>query len=1165
MKNVALRLGVIVGCLLLLATAASAQDYRARVQGLIVDESKAALPGVTVTLTNDATGVAVTRVTNAEGRYLFDFVEPGTYTIVGSLEGFKQVEQKNVRVQQRGDVTADLTLSIGGHEETVTVEAATPLVQFNTSSTNLTIEKEVLDQVPISGRNPYNLANLDPTNFNTPGTTENENRPYHHAYANDYDAGGGTRRANDVLLDGVPLGASFKTSYTPSMDAVEEITISKNSVDAENGHSLGGIISLNMKSGTNQYRGSGYYFMRDPSMNSIADPTLRIPAGANVNNYKGTELKMYGGTLGFPIQKNKIFSFSSYEQWDDNKPISIVRTVPTELERAGNFSQSVLNGRVRSIYDPFSSTLNSAGRVVRTPFAGNIIPTNRLDPVALKLLQALPLPNQPGNIDNWQGTVPEKVDYWNFSQRVDVNITDSWKIFARYGQFKANVYQQNPTSGGLFPVSGSNRYGTSFAADSVWVMSNRTTLNIRGSYYNMTDEYYNPALLLGEDGLRNLWADPWYQSLYTSGYVYYPALDVTSGTGTATTNRLGRQGREWYQHPDAWTASARVNRYQGAHNMKWGGEIRAYYGEAARFEPINLVFNSALTANSSDSPDVVNTGNQWATFMLGALDNQTSARLVPLQTPNLMGYAAYYQDDIRVNDRLTLNLGLRWEYEPGPTDAENRLSQRLDLTQPIPEMQATPPNIPAQARNLMAAKGYGYIFNGAWIFTTDSNRHVWDSTPWNFMPRVGVNYRMGDDSVVRFAYARYLMPTSNVRDTLGDFVNQYTGFAQTTTTLGLANGRPQQTLASPFPANNPVIEPYGQSYGRYTGLGGAVSLDEYEMRPQINDRFNLSYQKQVMWGTIVELNYFFNYGTRVPYDINLNMMDPAFRYEYKALINTQVPNPFRNYLTPDKFPGSLRNNANVALSSLLVPYPQYGAITQTNTNGKEMRTHTFEVRAQRPFAKGLSLLVAYAWNRERVQQWFDDLAQYQVLTTDGKEGWEWRPTDTPTHRFTTAVTWEVPIGRDRLWLSNMPAALDLVLGGWQYSTALKMYSGRPLLFTQSLIVDGNPKLDSPTRDRWFDTSQFHGVQDSFTPRNNPWYYDGLNGPGVFVTDMTLTKMFNVTSKYRLEARIEAYNALNNIIWDNPDLTVSSANFGKVTRKRLAWTGREIQLGFRFIF
>jgi hypothetical protein len=1144
------------------ASTASAQDYRARIQGSVTDESRSAIPGAAITLVNDATGVSVTRVTGADGRYLFDFVDPGTYTITAELSGFKKREQRNVRVQQRGDVTADLTLSVGGVEETVTVEAPPVKVQFNTSSSDITLERQLIDQVPIPGRNPYNLANLDPT---ITATLSNENRPYHHAYANDYDAGGGTRRANDVLLDGVPLGASYKTAYTPAVDAVEEITVSKNSVDAENGHSLGGIISLNMKSGTNNVHGSSYYYTRDPSLNALSDPTIKIVPGQDTRSLRGTELNMYGATLGAPIRRNRIFSFTSFEQWDDQRPLSIVRTVPTELERRGDFSQSTSGGRVRTIYNPYTSTIDpTTGRVVRSAFNGNVIPSSMFDPVALKMLAALPLPNLPGYVDNWQGSLSEKVDYWNFSQRVDVNLTDNWKIFARYGQFKANLYQQNPTDAGFFPLSGSNRYGLSFAGDSVWVMSNKTTLNVRGSFYNMTDEFYNPGLLLGEQGLESYWpSNSWYSSLYNSGYVYYPALDVTSGTGTNANNRLGRQGREWFQHPDAWTASARMNRYEGRHNMKWGAEVRSYYGEAARFEPINLVFNSALTANSSDTPDVVNSGNQWATFMLGSLDNLTSARLVPLQNPDLRGYAAYFQDDFHLNNNLTLNVGLRWEYEPGPIDPDNRLSQRLDLTQPIPEMQATPPAMPAQALQLMATKGYSYIYNGAWVFTNADSRHAWHSSPWNFLPRVGINQKLGASSVLRFAYARYLMPTSNVRDTLGDFVNQYAGFAQTTNTLGLANGVPRQALMDPFPsAVNPVIEPYGQSYGRYTNLGSAVSLDQYELRPQMNDRFNLSYQRQIWAGTIIDLNYFFNYGTRVPYDKNLNMADPAFRYEYKTLLNTQVNNPFRNYLTADKFPGQLRNTATVSLGSLLVPYPQYGTITQTNTDGRKMRTQTFEIRAQRPFAKGTSFLVSYAYNDEQRQEWFDDIAQYRVFTTG--EGWEWRPTDLPQHRVTGAMTWQIPIGRERAFLSNMPLALDLAIGGWQYTAATRYYSGRLLFFGNSYIVDGSPTLANPTRDRWFDTSMFH-TQDTFTPRNNPRFYDGLTGPSAFVTDMTLTKNFTLTGKYRLEARIEAYNAFNSIIWDNPDVDLASANFGKVTRKRIDGAGREIQIGARFVF
>lgn len=1147
----------------LAAGGASAQDYRARVQGTVTDESKGVMPGVTVTLVNDATMVSASRVTDTRGRYLFDFVDPGGYSITAELDGFKKAEQRNVRVSQRGDVSVDLVLVIGGLQETVTVEAAPVVVQFNTSSSNLTFERQLIDQAPIPGRNPYNLANLDPSIVVS--VTTNENRPYHHAYANDYDAGGGTQRANDVLLDGVALGASFKTAYTPAVDAVEQVTVSKNSVDAENGHSLGGVISLNMKSGTNSYKGSAYLFMRDPSLNSLSDPTIRLQPGQDTKSLRGTELKMYGATLGGPVMKNRLFSFTSFEQWDDKRPLSIVRTVPTAAERAGDFSQSVLNGVVRTIYDPYTSTLDSANRVVRTPFAGNIIPAARLDPVAVKMLQAIPLPNLSGNIDNWQGSVYEKVDYWNLSQRFDYNISDSWKIFVRYGQFKANLYQQNPTNAGFFPLSGSNRYGMSTAADSVWVMSNKMTLNVRGSYYNMTDEFYNPSLLLGADGLRSYWSQNWYSSLYNSGYVYYPALDVTSGTGTSTGNRLGRQGREWYQHPDAWTAAARLNWYEGSHSMKVGVETRGYYGEAARFEPINLVFNSALTANSSDSPQVATTGNQWATFMLGALDNQTSARLVPLQTANLLGYAAYVQDDWRLNDRLTFNFGLRWEYEPGPVDPDYRLSQRLDLTSPIPEMTASPPVMPANALSLMASKGYGYTYNGAWVFTTKDDPHAWHSSWKNFLPRFGANYKMDDKSVLRFAYARYMMPTSNVRDTLGDFVNQYAGYAQTTTTLGLTAGVPQQRLSDPFPVGvNPVIEPYGQAYGRYTNLGGAVSLDQYELRPQINDRFNLSYQRQIFWGTIVDLNYFFNYGSRVPYSIDLNMMDPAFRYEQKALINSSVANPFRNYLTSDKFPGQLRNASTVTLGSLLRPYPQYTSITQTNTNGRKMKMHSFDVRAQRPFAKGFSFLAAYAYTNEMRQEWFDDLANYKVLTSGGKDGWEWRPTAVPRHRVTTAVTWQIPVGRDRTFLKDAPAILDYLVGGWQYTMSNRWYSGRPLLWGTSYLVSGNPKLDSPANDKWFDTSMF-AVADSFTPRSNPWYFDGLNGPSAIFTDMTLTKDFRIGSRYRVEARIEAYNAFNQIIWDNPDMNLASANFGKVTRKRTDNMGREIQVGVRFVF
>jgi hypothetical protein len=301
------------------------------------------------------------------------------------------------------------------------------------------------------------------------------------------------------------------------------------------------------------------------------------------------------------------------------------------------------------------------------------------------------------------------------------------------------------------------------------------------------------------------------------------------------------------------------------------------------------------------------------------------------------------------------------------------------------------------------------------------------------------------------------------------------------------------------------------------------------------------------------------------------MADPTFRYEQKAALNAQVANPFRNYLTPDKFPGQARNTATVTLGSLLVPYPQYGSITQTNTNGRHLKEHMVELRAQRPFTHGISFLVAYVYDNAKRQEFFDDVAQYQVLQSDGEKGWEWRPLTenntlggNPRHRMTSAVTWQLPVGRGQAYLSDLPLALDLVIGGWQWTTVGRWYSGRQLLFTNSYVVNGDPRVDNPTRDRWFDTSVF-AVQDTFTPRSNPWTYDGLDGPSVFVSDMTLTKAFKLPNQNRIEARIEAYNVFNNITWDVPDLNISSANFGKVTRKRVDGTGREMQIGVRFVF
>lgn len=219
--------------LLTILSFAAAQDYRGKVQGLITDENGAAVPGAHVVLRHVATGVEVGRQTNDDGLYIFDFVEPGEYTVIVDHFGFKKAVQEHVNVRVRGDISVDLKMAVGAVQETVTVEAPPVAVQFGSSSTLLTVENKVIDQLPIRGRNPYNVATLDPTVSPGTGSTSNENRPYHHAYASDIDVGGQTQRANDVLLDGVALVSSYKSSYTPALDAVQEGTFQKNAVDSD--------------------------------------------------------------------------------------------------------------------------------------------------------------------------------------------------------------------------------------------------------------------------------------------------------------------------------------------------------------------------------------------------------------------------------------------------------------------------------------------------------------------------------------------------------------------------------------------------------------------------------------------------------------------------------------------------------------------------------------------------------------------------------------------------------------------------------------------------------------------------------------------------------------------------------------------------------------------
>jgi hypothetical protein len=1126
-----------------LSLPALAQDTRAKVQGLVTDASGAIIAGATVTLTNDNTGVPAQQVTSASGQYLFDFVLPGTYSVSVEAPGFRKYLQKNILVQARGDVTVSASLEVGTTRETVTVEAAPVAVQFNTSTMAMTIDTKMANTLPIISRNPFLLVALNPA---TVVRSTNEQSPFHHWSANEFDVGGGTNRKNDIILDGAPSMTSQKSSYTPPMDAVQEVNLQQNSVDAEFGHSAGGVISVQMKSGTNDFHGTAYYLGRNPALNALAD---RITRGKNL-----TRQHVWGVTQGNPILRNKLFNFFSYEGWRTIEPKSVLYTLPTDLEAAGDFSRSLnRDGGLRTIYDPWTTT-TSGSVISRQPFAGNVIPANRMDPTSRKILADMWKPNGPGsgptNVNNFLAGYANRFRYWNFSDRVDWNISDKWKIFGRYNQFRTFTKWDDFTGGSIAqPVDGSKRHSKSISADAVYMLNPSTVLNFRGAYNAITDSFGVPESTLQPADLDKFWpGNAWYTPyLADLPDIYYPGMTVRA----ASTTTLGKTGY-WYQQPTSWNIESKMSKSLGRHYIKVGGEFRHENTVAARPRPMSFDFRPDLTAETYNRPDIAHNGDGWATFLLGALDGNSTINSIPIQRPQVEYTGLFVQDDFKITPKLTLNLGLRYEFFTALRDPEDRLSRFLDLTAPIPEFQGgNAPSLPAQA---LALRQAAPVWNGAWVFTTPDHRGSWNAPKTLFMPRVGIAWRVNDKTALRAGFARYIVPATLTQglDILGSV--PYPGFDALTTTLDPLQGVPQQRLSDPYPRG--LVPVTGKAFGPYTGLGGATTWYQQDFTPAVNDRYNISLQRQLPARILADITFFMNIGRAAPYAYDINQVDPRIGYASGNAINQSVPNPFFNLLPREKMPGQLRTQQNIAVRELLRPYPQYGELRETLRGGLANRYRSLQMQFQRPFVNGFNFVVGYNYNRERNEEFYDEQDLFTLTPT-------WQPAPNARHRLTGATIYELPFGRGRRFMGTANRIVDGLLGGWSVSSLVTYNSGLYLRFGGAL-VDGDPGISNPTMDRWFDTSKFRQLP-AFTRRANPLQFDSVKGPRFVNMDATLAKEFRIVERLKFELRGEAYNLLNAFTGNNPDLGVTSATFGRITSQRAGVFGRQIQFSGRFIW
>ncbi len=1175
---------LLLGAFLLCFVQPLSAQYRGTIRGVVTDPSGSVVPSAKITMTNTETSVATAKESNASGLYLFNFVQPGTYTITVEKSGFQKYEQTDVHVMATSDVTINAVLKLGNVAQTVTVKGeAGAHVEFNTSTMKMVIQGANLANLPVLARNPFTLALLDAAVVNRYWDISHRN-PFYMWSNGGMDIGGPTGGKNEQLLDGTSLNISARGSYNAPMDAVKQVAVMENTPDARYGFSAGGTLNLAMKNGTNQYHGDIYYFGRQPSLNALADRVTRSPFSDKYN--------IYGGTFGSPIIKNKLFNFFAFEQWRNTQPSSLAETMPTAAEKNGDFSGALTtSGAQRTIYNPFTTTLNG-NTVTRTPFAGNIIPPNMIDPTAQKLMGYLWAPNNPGDNltgeNNFRITYPWWIHYYNLSDRVDYNLSDNWRLFARFSKFQTRL--DNNNWGGTIAVPSDNG-GTMDALnavfDAVWMVNSRTAVDINLGVTYVEDTYNSTWAQVDQSVWAGLWPNSnWYTNVIPSGCsapdlaCYFPEFDVNGiGTGGGF-NKITGFGGYWFVGGRSYNPTVNVTREEGKHSLEFGWEWRhSYDQDINQSGPGSMGFNAVDTGNTFQSSfDPSQTGDMWASALLGVVATGTA------QTPLVVDMhqeqvGLYLQDNWHLTHRITLNLGLRWERETAPMEEQYHLAQTLDLTSQIPGLgigsgYTYNVAIPSQVTDIASIP---YQFNGALVYTNAQHPRMYDA-PWgNFLPRIGIAYRLNEKTAIRAGYARYAVPWVMIHPETGGL--QVNGFAQSTSALDPLSGLPRTALSDPYPSTgsaptsawtyptsiNPVQQPVGNSLGRYTDLGNSISYwaGDTNMKTPMNDRFNIGIQHQAPFNLFTQATFFmmFEHNAQDPsmwggaYNYNVNQMDPNLSYAYKGLVDQTVPNPFYNLMPANLMPGSLRNEPTVSVGALLKPYPQYGDLNQYAWPGFSDHYYSIALQANRPMAKGLTAVFAYNYARQKEDAFFNALDNYNNKPTMFDRG-------NPRSDFRTGATYELPFGNGRQFANHVNKFVDAIIGGWGTSQLFFWRSGNLLTFGDAQ-VNGDPTQNVPAG-YYFNPAVFSTLP-AYTLRTNPRYYPGLRGPNWWELDSSFFKTFNLTERVKLELRMELYNMPNKFMPSDPVTSIGSGSLGLSTDVASGNYGREAQFMGRITF
>ncbi len=1164
---------------------AAAQEFRGSIAGRVTDTMGALVPGAQVKVINPATNISNTTTTDEAGGYSLPYLAVGHYSVSVEAKGFKNLTlQQPVEVRVGDKLTLDLILEVGEVTESVTVTTQAPLLEAGTATAGQVVDRRRITELPLSDGNPFVLSRLAPGIIYTGDLKFS--RPFDNLGTSSVVANGAPS-GNEFTLDGSPNteGREPRVAYVPPSDAVEEFKVVTAPFDAQQGHTAGANIDVTLRSGANKFHGSLYEFVRNDTL-SANDFFLNRAGEARA----ALRYNRFGGTIGGPIilprfgeggaklwrGKDRAFFFFSYEGLKDSFPEPGQFTVPTIAERNGDFSALLPFGI--QLYDPLSAQ-PAGNRVHRAPFAGNIIPPGRLSSIAKAYLAFYPLPNQaPADAEgrtNFISSNPRSDTFNSETLRIDYAFNERHNAFFHYTRNNRLESRGNWTGvvGGIRPTGTflfRNNNGATY--DDIYTVSPTMVFNFRAGFTNFDsptvrehEGSFNPALL----GFSA------HTASFFGGISYLPRFEIDPFSP------LGDMLGAGFTHT-VYSVQPTISKLSGRHSLRAGYDFRAYrenafgLGHAAgRYD-----FRTDFTQGPFDDSPAASIGQELAAFLLGqptgGLIDRNAAR-----SNQTLYQGLFFQDDWRFTSKLTLNVGVRYEYEGAPTERYNRNIRGFD------ELSASP--IEAATRAAYALNPIpevspaAFRVRGGLLFTSANHRGFWRADRNNIQPRIGFAYQINKNTVLRGGWAIYTVPF------LIDGVNQ-SGFSQSTNLVptldkGLSF---RANLFEPFPEG--VADPPGTRLGLATSIGQDLDFVPTSRRNGQAQRWEISVEREFPGQWLVEAAYVGNRG----YDLTtatdaLNAVprkylstDPTRDQATIDFLTANVVNPFQGLA-----PGTILDGATVERQQLLRPYPQFGNIHSRRNDGSSIY-HSAQFRAEKRFTQGYTLLASYTWSRllEKVSFLNPSDTDYEKRISAN---------DSP-NRIVVSWIWELPFGKDRRFGSGWDGVTQALLGGWQLQGIWQAQSGRPLELG-NVYFNGDASglrtsIRGGTVDAAFDTSGFYfadaavqftnpitgqptGVPDPSKQRNDPRirlasnirtlpsHFSRFRGQPLNLWDVSLIKSFSFSESVRLQLRGEFLNAFNHPQFNNPFLDPTDSDFGKVTSQ--ANLPRNIQLGIKLIF